>query len=211
MRWRRAASAAVALVVVVAAVGGWRWWHQRPPYGPEALHLRSSLEFVSYEQAQAALGSAYQAPVASGGDQLVLGRVSWQTPSASLDGGYFALFLIDKRTDLKPSVFAVAAPQESVGLGSAGVENRIADHYPWLRGAGPLRVGGSGWYSGGSRLAIGDADASPVTFVALFPHLETHQREFPMATAPVTLPDLLLALVYLGPDDQVFWAQRLQG
>lgn len=50
-----------------------------------------------------------------------------------------------------------------------------------------------------------------MTFVALFPHLEGHRREFPIATAPVTLPDLLLALVYLGPDDQVFWAQRLQG
>ncbi|WP_405089359.1 hypothetical protein OG767_16465 [Micromonospora sp. NBC_01392] len=197
--------------MAVVAVAGWRWWHQRPPYGPEALHLRSSLEFVSYEQAQAALGSAYQAPVASGGDQLVLGRVSWQTPPASLNGGYFALFLVDKRTDLKPSVFAVAAPQESVSLGSAGVENRIVDHYPWLRGAGDIRVGEHEWQSVGSRLAIGDSGASPVTFVALFPHLEGHRREFPIATAPVTLPDLLLALVYLGPDDQVFWAQRLQG
>ena len=28
---------------------------------------------------------------------------------------------------------------------------------------------------------------------------------------PVTLPDLLLALVHMGPDGQVYWAQRLQG
>ncbi|MEV0005371.1 hypothetical protein AB0H28_24215 [Micromonospora sp. NPDC050980] len=211
MTWRRAASAAVALVVAVAVVGGWRWWHQRPPYGPEALQLRSSLEFVTYDEAQAALGSAYQAPVASGGDQLVLGRVSWQTPSAPLDGGYFALFLVDKRTDLKPPVFAVSAPQESVGMGSAGVENRIADRYPWLRGAGDVRISEHEWQSVGSRLAIGDVAATPVTFVALFPHLDRQQREFPIATAPVTLPDLLLALVYLGPDGQVYWAQRLQG
>ncbi|WBC15874.1 hypothetical protein O7600_03260 [Micromonospora sp. WMMA1998] len=76
MTWRRAACAAVVLVVAMRAVGGWRWWHQRPPYGPEALHLRSSLQFVSYDEARAALGPAYQAPVASDGDQLVLGRVS---------------------------------------------------------------------------------------------------------------------------------------
>ncbi|MCZ7437698.1 hypothetical protein O7598_14925 [Micromonospora sp. WMMC241] len=201
----------MALVVIVAAIGGWHLWHQRPPYGPEALHLRSSLEFVTYDEAQAALGSAYQAPVASGGDQLVLGRVSWQTPPAPLDGGYFALFLIDKRTDLKPPVFAVSAPQESVGMGSAGVENRIPDRYPWLRGAGDVRVGEHDWRNGGSRLAIGDARASPVTFVALFPRLGRQRQEFPIATAPVTLPDLLLALVYLGPDDQIYWAQRLQG
>ncbi|WP_091057605.1 hypothetical protein [Micromonospora humi] len=201
----------MALVVIVAAVGGWRWWHQHPPYGPEALHLRSSLEFVTYDEAQAALGSAYQAPVASGGDQLVLGRVSWQTPPVPMDAGYFALFLIDKRTDLKPPVFAVSAPQESISTGSAGVENGISDRYPWLRGAGDVQVGEHEWRNGGSRLAIGDAGASPVTFVALFPRLESNRQEFPIATAPVTLPDLLLALAYLGPDHQVYWARRLQG
>ncbi|WP_174527217.1 hypothetical protein [Micromonospora maritima] len=211
MTWRRAACAAVVLVVAVAAVGGWRWWHQRPPYGPEALHLNSSLEFVDYDEAQAALGPAYQAPVASDGDQLVLGRVSWQKPPARLDGGYFALFLIDKRTDYKPPVFGVAAPQQSVGMGSAGVENRIPERYPWLRGAGDIRVGEHEWLSVGSRLAIGDVGASPVTFVALFPHLEKNQRDVPIASAPVTLPDLLLALVYMGPDGQVYWASRLQG
>ncbi|MBQ1046074.1 hypothetical protein KBX35_23585 [Micromonospora sp. C32] len=202
---------AAVLVLVVAAVGGWRWWRQQPPYGPEVLHLRSSLEFVGYDEAQAALGPAYQAPVASGGDQLVLGRVSWQKPPAPLDGGYFALFLIDKRADLKPSVFAVAAPQESVGIGGAGVENRIPDRYQWLRGAGDIRVGEHEWLSVGSRLAINDAGASPLTFVVRFPHLDGHERAYPIATAPVTLPDLLLALVYMGPDGQVYWAQRLQG
>ncbi|WP_259275713.1 hypothetical protein [Micromonospora chalcea] len=210
MTWRRAASTAAALVLAVAAVGGWRWWHQQPPYGPEALHLRSSLEFVSYDQAQAALGSAYQSPVAYNGDQLVLGRVSWQKPPAPLAGGYFALFLIDKRTDLKPSVFAVSAPQDSVGIGGAGVENRIPDRYPWLRGAGDIRVSEHEWLSVGSRLGIHDAGASPLTFVALFPHRDRTERT-PIATAPVTLPDLLLALVHMGPDGQVYWAQRLQG
>ncbi|MEU8313756.1 hypothetical protein [Micromonospora sp. NPDC048887] len=105
MTWRRAASMVAVLVLTVAAVGGWRWWRQHPPYGPEALHLRSSLEFVGYDGAQAALGRAYQAPVAYDGDQ----------------------------------------------------------------------------------------------------------RVHPIATAPVSLPDLLLALVYMGPDGQVYWARRLQG
>ena len=29
--------------------------------------------------------------------------------------------------------------------------------------------------------------------------------------APVALSDLLVGLVYIGPDRQVFWAQRLYG
>jgi hypothetical protein len=35
--------------------------------------------------------------------------------------------------------------------------------------------------------------------------------ELGVATAPVGVSDLLLALVYLGPDGQVYRAQRLEG
>ncbi|AXO34409.1 hypothetical protein ACGFLT_27555 [Micromonospora chalcea] len=91
------------------------------------------------------------------------------------------------------------------------MEGRIPDRYPWLRGAGDIRVSEDEWLSVGSRLGIHDAGASPLTFVALFSHLERHERAYPIATAPVTLPDLLLALVHMGPDGQVYWAQRLQG
>jgi hypothetical protein len=35
--------------------------------------------------------------------------------------------------------------------------------------------------------------------------------ELGVATAPVAVSDLLLALVYLGPDGQVYRAQRLEG
>ena len=90
------------------------------------------------------------------------------------------------------------------------MENRIPDRYPWLRGAGDIRVSEHEWLSVGSRLGIPDAGASPLTFVALFPHRDRTERT-PIATAPVALPDLLLAIVHMGPDGQVYWAQRLHG
>lgn len=202
----------MAVILAVVAVVGWRWWHNHPPYGPEALGIKSSLTFVSHEEAQAALGENVPAPVVNGRDQLVLGRVSWQTPPRPLDGGYFAIFLIDKRTNVKAGSFSVSSPrQEAISAGGAGVENKIAERHPWLQGAGDVKVGDT-WWSYGSRLAVSDGDASPLTFVAPLPYLEGAQREAAgVATAPVALSDLLLALVYLGSDGQVYWAQRLQG
>ncbi|MEV0426174.1 hypothetical protein [Micromonospora sp. NPDC050495] len=211
-RWTRSVAVISAAVLTVVAVGAWRWWHNHPPYGPEALALTSSLSLVTYAEAQAALGEEAHAPFASGRDQLVLGRVSWQAPPEPLDGGYFAVFLIDKRTDRKPEVFGVPAPQErAVGVGSAGVENRIVERYSWLHGAGDVRVGENEWRSNGNRLYVSDEKASPLTFVALFPYVAEPDPELPVVSAPVALADLLLALAYLGPDGQVYWAQRLQG
>ncbi|MFC3502040.1 hypothetical protein ACFOOK_13865 [Micromonospora krabiensis] len=210
MTTRRAATI-LAVILTVTAVVAWRWWHDHPPYGPEALELTSSLSLVSNDEAQAALGENAPAPFATGRDQLVLGRVSWQTPPKPLDGGYFAIFLIDKRTDHKPEVFGVSAPQEAVGIGSAGIESRITERYSWLRGAGDATFGDDEWRSNGNRLHVADETAAPLAFVALFPYLEEPHPEASMATAPVALSDLLLAMVYLGPDGQVYWAQRLQG
>ncbi|MEE3918299.1 hypothetical protein V2I01_05780 [Micromonospora sp. BRA006-A] len=51
----------MAMVSVIA----WQWWQNHPPYGPEALALRSSLSFVTNEEAQAALGENGSAPLAS--------------------------------------------------------------------------------------------------------------------------------------------------
>ncbi|RQW92435.1 hypothetical protein DKL51_19080 [Micromonospora globispora] len=202
----------LAVILAVVAFVGWRWWHNRPPYGPEALAIKSSLQFIGHEEAQAALGDKVNAPVSDGRDQLVLGRVSWQAPPKPLDGGYFAIFLIDKRTNLKPGSFSASSPlQEAVGLGSAGVENKIAERYSWLKGAGDV-IEGNSWWSYGSRLAVSDGDASPLTFVAAFPYVEGPLRTVVhVPTAPVAMSDLLLALVYMGPDGQVYWAQRLQG
>ncbi|MGI5525137.1 hypothetical protein ACQEUX_29950 [Micromonospora sp. CA-259024] len=198
--------------VAVAGMAAWRWTHNHPPYGPAALAVTSSLSLVSYAEAQAALGEKTRPPLVSDErDQLVLGRVTWQPPPEPLDGGYFAVFLIDKRSNRKPGDFVVSDPQEDVSVGSAGVDNRIAERYAWLRGAGDVKVGDSEWRSNGNRLGVFDEKVSPLTFVARFPYVDEPGRKPTVATAPVGMSDLLLALVSMGPDGQVYWAQRLQG
>ena len=161
--------------------------------------------------AQRLLGEDVYAPYPSVGDELVLGRVSWHSLPRGLAGGHFTILLIDKRTDLKPAVFSVASSrQESVGIGSDGSLDAIANRYPWLAGVG-YRHSDKGWYSSGDAVYVYDLGASPVTLVALFPALTPLPAELQRATAPVAVSDLLLAMVYVGQDDQIFWAQRLVG
>lgn len=190
----------------------WRWWHNRAPFGPEALAPTASLALTTYEEAQHLLGEQVYAPYAGPGDQLVLGRVSWRQPPHGLAGGHLTILLIDKRTDLMPSVFSVAsARQAAVAVGADGTLDTIADRYPWLRGA-HSRYDGNGWYTPGHVVYVTEAEASPVTLVALFPPV-TNQMPAPprVATAPVAVSDLLLAMAFVGPDNQVYWAQRLTG
>jgi hypothetical protein len=59
---------------------------------------------------------------------------------------------------------------------------------------------------------VDDQEASPLTFVANFP--PNQDQPLPrtaITTAPVGVPDLLLAMVCIGSDDQIYWAHRLQG
>ncbi|GAA4572144.1 hypothetical protein GCM10023176_34430 [Micromonospora coerulea] len=201
----------VAVILAVVAVVGWRWSHNHPPYGSEALAVRSSLTFVSAEEAKTALGGKIDPPPTYGRDQLVLGQVSWQAPPKPLDGGWFAIFLIDKRTNAKPGTISAASlRQEAIDVGNHRADNKIAERYPWLEGAGNRRVGDI-FVTSSERVAVFDEDASPLTFVARFPDVEEPDQEPKIATAPVAISDLLLALVYIGPDEQVYWAQRLEG
>lgn len=209
-RWWVACAAVI--VVVSGAAVAWRWWHDRAPFGPEAIAPTASLELTSYDEAQRRLGADVFAPYAGPGDQLVLGQVSWRPPPQRLAGGHLTILLIDKRTDLMPAFISVASSrQAAVGTGSDGTLDVIADRYPWLRAA-KSRYDGSGRYTSGHVVYVTDAEASPLTLVALFPAAnENVPVQPPVATAPVALSDLLLAMAFVGPDRQIYWAQRLLG
>ncbi|GAB2938725.1 hypothetical protein GCM10027280_28670 [Micromonospora polyrhachis] len=207
----RTGLALLMLVVSLSAVGGWRWWHNRVPYGPEVLAATVTLEFVGNEAVSAALGRV-NAPHADEGDQLVLGRVTWQPPAEPQEGGMFWIVVLDKRTHVKPTAFGVASPrQDGVGIGSHGYLRKAADRYPWLDGIVGQEVDG-GWMNAGSSISVAAADATPVTFVGIFPEAKRLQQATPMiATAPVAISDLLVAFISMGPDGQLYWAQRLFG
>lgn len=120
--------------------------------------------------------------------------------------------VLDKRTDLKPGTFAVGSPlHQQVSIASGGTLQRVADRFPWLRGAGAQHVNG-GWWEAGSALNVPAAAASPLTFVAQLPAADKSRRpEHAVAAAPAAISDLMVALASVGPDEQVYWAQRLVG
>ena len=106
----------------------------------------------------------------------------------------------------------MASPRPAaVAAGSDGTLDAIAERYSWLPGAGS-RQDDSGRYNPGSVVYVTDAEASPVTLVALFPAVTADMpRPDHVATAPVAVSDLLLALAFVGPHGQIYWAQRLVG
>ncbi|MGW4463197.1 hypothetical protein [Micromonospora sp. NPDC004704] len=208
---RRAGSivGVVVLLVAVGGVAGWRWWHNRPPYGPEALAATATLSLVDQVTADAAISPA-QVEQAGAGDQIVLGRVTWVRPPEPQVDGSFRIVVLDKRTRLMPGFINVtSARPDAVGAGSDGSLDRAEKRYPWLQGIGKREVNGSFW-SAGSAVTVSSVDASPVTLVVvLHPARRGTPPEQAVATAPVAVTDLLVALINVGPDGQVYWAQRL--
>jgi hypothetical protein len=200
---------AAILVAGTAGVAGWRWWHNRPPYGPEVLSARATLQLVDQATADAAL-EPVSAIVAGAGDQIFLGRVAWTRPPHPQPGGSLRIVLLDKRSHLAPSFIAVTSARPgSVNAGWDGSLEIAGRRYPWLRGVGVREVNGSLWSSAGA-VCVWSVDASPVTFqTVLHPARPGTPPELLVPAAPKAVEDLLIALISVGPDGQVYWAQRL--
>jgi hypothetical protein len=205
-----------ALLAMLPATWIYRWWHNQAPFGPEALAATATLELADSPDGMDELSQLRvpNVPVvyANPGDQLVVGKVSWRRPPRSLAGGWFQILLIDKSSHLKPAMMSAGGPQpDRVTIGSDGVLNKVEHSYPWLRGAGWTWTDNQTFMSAGNSVSV-FTEASPVGFVALFPAADKAPGQRPVyATAPVSRSDLLLALVYIGSDRQVYWAQRLLG
>lgn len=216
---RRVLAVALVVVVVLAASAGWRWWHNRAPFGPGALSLQSSLEVVGFTESREALGEpVYYAPSLEPKVQLVLGRVSWRRPPEQLDGSLIVV-LIDKRANRLPSVIEVRQNRSRIpgypdpaAVGGSWVQNKIAQRYPWLSGMAYRKTGEDTWLSEGSMVWVDDQEGSPLTFAARFPQGQAGSGTQTAGSGePVAISDLLLAVVCIGSDDQIYWAHRLQG
>lgn len=209
---KRRAVSLLSVAIVLAAAGGaasWRWWHDRPPYGPGLLSARATLQLVNQATADAALGPV-TAERAGAGDQIILGRVTWSPPPDPREGDTFRIVLLDKRSHLMPGFIAVTSAQpDAVSTGSDGSLDIAQKRNPWLRGIGAQQADGSSWASG-SAILVESVNASPVTFQTVFraarPDAPPVHR---VATAPVAVDDLLVALISVGPDGQVHGAHRL--
>ncbi|WP_426502788.1 hypothetical protein ACPPVO_34805 [Dactylosporangium sp. McL0621] len=210
MKRRTGLTLSVAILLAgTAGVAGWRWRHNRPPYGPDALSAQATLQLVDQAIADAAL-KPVNAIVAGDGDQMFLGRVTWTRPPNPQNHSSFRIVLLDKRSHLMPSFLAVTSAQpDRVTAGSDESLDIAQQRYPWLQGIGTRKINGS-FTSTGTAVCVWSADASPVTFqTVLHPAHPGTLPEQTMPTAPTATEDLLIALISVGPDGQVYWAQRL--
>jgi hypothetical protein len=201
----------VALLLVGAGtVAGWRWWHNRPPFGPEALNARATLRLVDQATADAALEPVNAEFANDDDDQIFLGRVTWDQPPTPPKDTSLRIVLLDTRRHLLPGFIAVtSANPEHVGTGLDGSLDIAQNRYPWLKGAGTQESNGS-FMSSGSAVFVSSIDASPVTFqTVLHAARPGIPPEHMVATAPAAVQDLLVALICVGPEGQVYWAQRL--
>jgi len=120
----------VAIVLGLTLTVGWRWLHNRAPYGPEALDVTGALSFVSYESAKSILGDEVNAPLAGPYDQLdrIL-RMYFElkaTPSEIVETGFEPEFVRDilnrvespanefKRRQLPPTLII---SRNAIGIG----------------------------------------------------------------------------------------------
>ncbi|WKU01804.1 hypothetical protein Q2K19_15650 [Micromonospora soli] len=146
--------------------------------------------------------------------RMVVGRVSWRPTPEPLDG-FLMVVLIDKRSNRLPVIDLRrnwARDAYPAGVGGGGPQNKIAQRYPWLRGMGYKKIGENEWLSEGNVIWAHDQEASPLTFVARFPPTRNPQLpETALTTEPIAVSDLLLAVVCVGSDNQIYWAHRLQG
>lgn len=215
-RGRRKLFTTVLVAFLVAAgYGGYRWWHEHPPYGPEALEFAATVEqlppcqgtWVEYHGVKFHHGVGWAA---------VGGRITWQTPAGSSadwdEDGRFVVFVVDKRVDLRPpQIWGVSPSGHWVVSSVNGEQNLIAAEVPWLRGVADVKTGPDAWRVGGGTLVTTPA-AGEVDFVVMFPELPAGdpERRF-LAAAPITLSDIMIAVAFVGPDRQVYWAERVYG
>ena len=197
------------LLIGAGSVFGVRWWNNRAPYAPEALGATATLRMVDQSTADSALQPVIVEP-AEKGDQILLGQVSWRRPPRQPKGGSFGIVVLDKRTHLMPGHFAVTSNRpDDVSTGSDSSQDIAEKRYPWLQGAGAREINGSFW-SAGNAITVSSIDASPVTFaIVLHPRRPGTPPEQMVASAPVAVTDLMVALINVGPDGQVYWGQRL--
>lgn len=209
---KRTAALVLGVAFLLAGVGGmaaWRWWHSRPPYGPETLRAQATLQLVDQATADAALRPV-NAEVAEQADQIFLGRVSWSQPPHPQQNNSFRIVVLDKRSHSMPGFIAVTSSRpDEVSTGSDESLDLAEKRYRWLRGIGGRQVNGS-YGNPGSAISVSAVSASPVTFqFVLRPVRPGTSPEHAVPTAPATTADLLIALISVGPDGQVYWADRL--
>ncbi|GAA1736657.1 hypothetical protein [Luedemannella helvata] len=206
-RWRVLTTiAAVLVALALVGVALW-WWLVRPPYGPDAMAPRAVVEVVTAETERAALnrlgGPAAEAVFldAEPGRQLLVGQVSWTVPKGASHDGRLAILVIHKPTNaVAPTLFGVGPKPEEVTSGWDGELDEVAQEYDWLSAVATGQAE-STLHAPGDALLTHPDTPGPITFVA----------QLRPDVTQLSADDFLVALVFVGPRGQLYWAERLLG
>ena len=189
--------AAGLVVALLAASIGIGWWHEHSPYGPEAVHPTATIVLTDEAHLQAdaaALGVDMQG-VYGGLGQMFIGRLDFAVPAAAHGVGRYYLLAIDRRTNEALRQFGTRN-----GFGWDGFLFELPDRVPWLAGVSPWSHNRRA--ADGTLTSYGDASAVVVA-------TDAGRTDFmgSVDPSPGFDPALLsLLLVFVGPDDQIYWA-----
>lgn len=204
MRGARGWLAGIAALVVLASGGvlGYRWIHNRSPYGPDAIHASATIEVTDAADLQSEvtrLGGTWLAPwYGDPGDHLFVGRVNYRVPAGSHGAGQYDIVVIDTADEqVAPLIWGAAASQSAVRSGWQAALGDAATRYAWLAPAGATPDG---------------TDRRTMIFAASdTPGPITFQGAFHRDVGTLTANDLMVALVFVSADGRIYWAQRLSG
>ncbi len=187
-------------VLLVTTTAGWIGAgaaRDVPPYGPEAVQATARLRYVTAESWEADVvafdmawsGRRWQGVPTEEFPHLI-GRVELTVPPHSPPGGRYRVLLLDTRTDTTLPAWGEA------GMTWGSDLYQLADRYPWLSavrrdpGPGPQKA---------PVVVRPEAD---------YPEAITFSNDLAAADAP-RLSDVAVALIFSGPQQQIYWAARV--
>ena len=183
---------AVALCVATAGILGYAWRHDRPPYPASALQATVTIRLTDatrFDEDARAVGAPGLDVMGAGNAQPFVGRLDYRLPAGADADGSYHLVVIDKRRD------EVAGQLYDADGGDwNGFYNDLPRRYPWLSAMAPTWTG-SGYLDAGMAVSVSAGTPGPVSFVGSFTE-----------AAGVTPADLLVVLIFSGPDSQTYWA-----
>lgn len=186
---------ASALVIGTAIWLGDAAWVDHAPYRPAAIGATATVRMTTddtFEADEHALGITGLTGVDGGNDsRAFVGRVDFTTPAAAHGAGRYYVVVIDSRDNtVAPSLY------DRDGSGWDGFLDDVPAQIPWLSALRPHRVG-DGYSDAGAEVSADAGSTGPIVFTG------------EVARAGASIDDLTIALIFVGNDQQIYWATRV--
>jgi len=199
-----AATRLIVGIAVVAVLGSavWiaaAWLNTRPPYQAAAVRPVATVRFTDHDHFSgdaAAIGATGLAGLAGTGQREFVGRLDMTVPAAAKDSGTYVLVVIDARANRIAS-WIDGPDVPGAGTGWAGAWEVVPERYPWL--------------SAMRSVYLSDGHSDPVAYMMNPDAGRTVAFEglLDSDSAARSPGDLTAALIYFGPDGQLYWATQV--